>query len=766
MNLLERSLVALGLLVCVGCGADPKALVERGNRFADAGKYDDAIIQYRKALQKSPTLGEAQYRLGLAELSKNQPVQAFNDLRRASELMPDDEKVLAALGDLSLSLYNADRRHPQPLYDEANKAADRLLGRNVYGFEGNRLKGALALVNRKPEDAIDYLRKADKAKPGDPQTTLGLAGALVLNNQTQAGLDMALGLIQKNKAAGQPYDFLFQQYQAAHRTQDAEDILKLKAANNPKRVDFTLELARYYAATSRPADMQATLQKILDHPADFPDSRMRVGDFYAAIGKADEATRYYQEGLTAKPKDPAVYRKRLTRVLVTQRKLPEALQQVDAILKATPNDQETKLARALIWLEQGKPENLDPAITELQAQVQLKSQDPVLRYQLGMALSRKSDAAGALREWTAAAQMNRNYMPPRFALATLQLSQGRPQEALQRSEEILTANPRNPEARLLNAVCLMSAGKFTDARARLDRLISDFPKLLSARYQLGVLAISEKNYGEAESIFQELQKNAADSPQVIAGLAEAYRGQNQSGRALQLLQDEIKRTPNSQPIRGLLARFAAVSGNPDMALEQYRQMLAANPKSVDIQLAMGQVYETKGDYASAIPIFEKAAQSDPKSVSASLMLAQVLGMAGKTSDAKAPYRHVLELQPDNPRAMNNLAFLMLETGDNADEALKLAQRGLLLANEPALKNSLTDTVGWAYLKKKMYEPALQTFQVLVTANPANATFHYHLGAAFYGKGDKRQARVELESALADKPAAGDEPKIRDLLTHL
>src|ERR1700682_4228625 len=105
-------LLAVVLLACSGCGTSPQTFLDRGNKFAEAGKYDDAIIQYRKALQKSPDLGEAHYRLGLAEIRKNPPVEAYNDLRRASELMPDNDKALAAFGNLSLSLYNADRRHP------------------------------------------------------------------------------------------------------------------------------------------------------------------------------------------------------------------------------------------------------------------------------------------------------------------------------------------------------------------------------------------------------------------------------------------------------------------------------------------------------------------------------------------------------------------------------------------------------------------------------------------------------------------------------
>jgi tetratricopeptide (TPR) repeat protein len=109
---------------------------------------------------------------------------------------------------------------------------------------------------------------------------------------------------------------------------------------------------------------------------------------------------------------------------------------------------------------------------------------------------------------------------------------------------------------------------------------------------------------------------------------------------------------------------------------------------------------------------------------------------------------------------------MLDSGESPDEALKLAQRGLQVVRDPGLKASLSDTVGWAYLKKKMYDEAVQTFQSLVKANGQNATFRYHLGAALYEKGDKQRARAELQAALAAKPTPGDEPKIKELMAKL
>jgi Flp pilus assembly protein TadD len=176
-------------------------------------------------------------------------------------------------------------------------------------------------------------------------------------------------------------------------------------------------------------------------------------------------------------------------------------------------------------------------------------------------------------------------------------------------------------------------------------------------------------------------------------------------------------------------------------------------------------YSASGDTVNAIAVLQKAVQIDPKSVPASLMLAQGLVAAGRLDDAKARYRRVLEIEPNNANALNDLAFLMADSGENLDQALVYAQRGLQYAGDTGIKSSLSDTLGWIYVKKNMTDDALQTFQSLVRNNPRNSTFRYHLGTALYQKGEKREARVELEAALAAKPSPSEEPKIKELLAR-
>ena len=62
----------------------------------------------------------------------------------------------------------------------------------------------------------------------------------------------------------------------------------------------------------------------------------------------------------------------------------------------------------------------------------------------------------------------------------------------------------------------------------------------------------------------------------------------------------------------------------------------------------------------------------------------------------------------------------------------------------------------SYYKKNLYAAAVEQLQKAVSMNEAaaraangspSATYHYHLGMALKGKGDKEESRRELEAAL-------------------
>jgi Flp pilus assembly protein TadD len=180
-------------------------------------------------------------------------------------------------------------------------------------------------------------------------------------------------------------------------------------------------------------------------------------------------------------------------------------------------------------------------------------------------------------------------------------------------------------------------------------------------------------------------------------------------------------------------------------------------------MQLGEAYRLKGDLNGAIKALEQAAQLAPDDPEPIMLLAATLESAGRNAEAKVKCQRVLELRPDNPFVLNNIAFLLAETSGNLDEALSLSQRALQKAPRQPM---LLDTLGWIYLKKGMKDSAIQTFSSLVQQNPDSPTFHYHLAEALYENGDIQLAKIELEKALSERPTSDIEKKIKALVSTI
>ena len=62
--------------------------------------------------------------------------------------------------------------------------------------------------------------------------------------------------------------------------------------------------------------------------------------------------------------------------------------------------------------------------------------------------------------------------------------------------------------------------------------------------------------------------------------------------------------------------------------------------------------------------------------------------------------------------------------------------------------SVMDTLGWIFYHKELYDSAIREFNGSLEKIPENAVVRYHLGMAYYKKGDKQGAKRELEKALS------------------
>jgi tetratricopeptide (TPR) repeat protein len=750
----------IAMLCCVSCASSEQQSLHKGNDLYDSGNYFEARLSYRAAIQHNPKLGEAYYKLGLTEEKLHDFRAALQVLNQAALLLPAREDVKASLGDLCLRGLNSDPSRPRNLHDTAVRISDDFLAKNPKSFTALRIKGSLALLDNRPGEAVGFFRRAWQQRTDDPDVTLRLFESLALSGNGAEAERTALQHIALRKADGSVYDALSTYYLGQNRVGDAERILKLKISNNPNEPSYVTELCKFYWRLGRQSEAIDLVGAMLVKPARPTAAHLSAGDFYASIGRLEEANRQFEEGMRSARDQEVLFQKRLLSLALDQGSNERAATLTNQILSERPDDDETLAVRARLRVESGQPMALAGAIEDYKIVLRRNSRDPNIHYGFGRALQRKGDTISAKVEFQEAISLEPGYSAAKTGLAEIAIDQQKPEEAIQWANKVLSVEPKNTQARILKASGLWGTGRSSEGRAELEQLIRDAPQDKSAYLQLGLIEIEEKNFPKAEAALEKLEDLGNEGP---AASQVPFVRPGQLDRAYSFLKKELEHSPNHPLVHELLASISIQAGQYDRAINECRALLLLNANVPYAYIRLARVFRLKGDWNSYISSLQQAQRLSPTDVSLTVQLASALQRAGQSSDSIRLYRHAMELRPDDSQLLNSLASAILESDGNVDEAMRLAQRAVQKSpGEPWF----LDTLGWACYKRNMTDRALQLLNGLVKQYPGNPTFRYHLGAVLLQKGDQPGAREALQLALANKPSKEHTERIRELLAQV
>ena len=744
------------LLGTTSCLRSARGYVDKGDKLYAAGKYDEAVLNYRNALKKDQNFGEAYYGLALTLAHQGKVRDAYEGMNRAAQLLSNRQDVQIRLADLCLLLYLGDATRPSGLYKQLTEISDALLARNSSSFDGLRIKGYLRLSEKKTPEALDFFRRANAIQPLQAEVGLQLIQILIQSKAYDEAEKIAWRVIQSGTSPGQIYDVLYTFYLRNSRPADAERVLKAKVDNNPKTAQYLTQLAAHYYAFHQPGEMNATLQRLRN----FPNGHLLIGDFLSDTGQLDEARREFEAGAKSDPKQAALYQKRIADLLLAQGKKDEAMRVVDSLVSADPSDMSPRSVKAGLLMQSAGAGKIDAAVKELTEVVKNKPNDTLARYNLGRALMAQGNLLLASGQFQKAIRQQPRFLTPRYYLAEIGVDTRRFDLALRYANDILAIRPGDPRGTLLLAMAQQGLGKLKESRDTLNAIIRQQPGFIDAQLQLGLLDMKEKRLEEAGEIFQKLYQPGDKDTRPLKALVQALVARGKSGQAIQILTDAVKRAPDSADIHSTLASTALRVQKTDLAIDQYQWLMSAYPNNAEFLVYMGEACYIKGDTNRAIATLQKAHQLDPKNAQALAGLAPIFEETGKTQDAMATYRQLLQLQPDNPAVLNNLALLMSNSGGNLDEALRFAEKAV-----QKMPNALpiADTLGWIYLQKGMPQSAVRVFSNLIRAEPGNPTYHYHYGLSLLKTGNKQQGALELRTALVNHPSKDEETQIRQLM---
>jgi tetratricopeptide (TPR) repeat protein len=116
---------------------------------------------------------------------------------------------------------------------------------------------------------------------------------------------------------------------------------------------------------------------------------------------------------------------------------------------------------------------------------------------------------------------------------------------------------------------------------------------------------------------------------------------------------------------------------PDEAAIHYQNALDIQPEFAEAMSNLGYVEQAKGEFDRAAELYRSALAIKPGVGQTHYLLAGVLTSERKPAEAIAEYRTAVEINPDDPLALNDLSWVLATSSDaglrNGAEAVTLAE---------------------------------------------------------------------------------------------
>jgi tetratricopeptide (TPR) repeat protein len=760
-------LLLVGFLIpalFTGCNRDPNVrkqkFLESGNRYRDKGKLREAAIQYSNAIQVDARFAEAHFQLGETYLRLKDGNRAFMELSRAVDLAPNNYQAHTELANLLIAATrNPDGSRSQN-YDEYMKQArthldilhekqpdtpdTHLAWANYYAVQDNL--GA----------ALLEMQKGIAADPSRAESYLSLARLQFrakLPDQAEINFKKATNLDPKDMNAQLD---LGRFYVSRNRLPEAEQQFKHAIEVNPKDPAPRTDYVRLLMTEGKKPEVEAFLRQTKSDLADNSEGYRMLGDFYFSTNDLDKAIAEYASLYSEHPKDVQV-KKNYVQLLIVKNRLDEATKLNNEVLKANPKDADALDYRGQIQLQKG---DANGAVDSLQQAVKSDSNNAVAHYHLGRALELQHNEAQAEAEWHEAVGLRPDLTDAQRALAATEIRRGDIDALTQTAQQIIYGAPTAPDGYLLRSVAEMNRQKFSEAEQDMRKAAELAPASATPYAYMGNLHQAQKQYAEAIKFYQQALDKDAAATDALQGMMNTYLAQKQLDPAIAAARTQIAKSPNNSGFYDLLGTALFQKKDFSGADAAFHKAVELDKDNSDALLKLAQAQAAEGSVSQALATYQQSIKDHPREISFYLLAGMMYESQSNFDQAKAMYQQALNIQPDNPLASNNLAYLMLQQGGNVDVALAMAQtarRGM--PDSPAA----ADTLGFAYYQKGVYRSAIDMFQESLRLSEKqgaadDATVHYHLGLAYQKANQPVLARQQLERVLKISPNNSDARK--------
>lgn len=517
---------------------------------------------------------------------------------------------------------------------------------------------------------------------------------------------------------------------------------KAAMAADPSSLYLRTQLAELYYRTSRVGDAVREAQAVLSVNPDEVDAHRLLASIYLHSLGDNQASAN------------------------SEATLRKAIEQFEAVTRLDPSDTDSFVALGRLYRVTNQNSKAEEVFKKA------VGADPTskaaLSY-LGQLYADQGDYAGAIATLQ---KIPADEMDPQ---ALVMLGQAYMQDrdydkAVEVYGRALEQDAENQELRQFHAEALMAAGKTSDARNELQRILRTDPNDGAGWLRLGHLDRIEGKFDEAREELNKAKGLLPDNAEVTYEQVLLEETSGNADKAVALLQGLLKsseKADNHYTVgeasnrAAFLERLGMIYRNQ----EKYDQAIATFRQVIDLGLTQGahgealviDTLRVSRQPAKAMTEADAAVAKYPKDRQLAILRATLLGEQGKTDDALVALNAMRKggAGDTSDVEIDLTVAQVYSEAKRYDEAEAAAQKGLSVSVKPDDQENAHFTLGSIYERQKRYDVAETEFKKVLAGDPLNGPAANYLGYMLADRGVRLDESVKyIQKALQSDPNNG------------
>lgn len=704
---------------------NPDALLLSGSLRGTKNDPDGAIARYREAIAAKPDFLFAHSAIITTLFKQKKNDEAAAQIDAMKKIAPNHPQTLYLTAQLAYQRND---------FKAARNTVQQLLKTSPNNPNIAQLAGAIEFQLRSWVQAEMHLNKALALMPDLPLARRLLISTYLRSGQATkalAAVQPVLDTIDDNPAmlslAGETF---LQNGDAAK----AEAYFAQAAKLEPDSVARKTSVAIAHLAQGK--------SSAIDELEDIAESDQGTSADLALIA-SHLRTRQLDKALKAidalekkQPDNPATYNLR-ARTLLAKKDIAGARQSFEKALAINPTYFSAVASLAALDLADNKPDaakkRFDAVLAADPRNVQALLALAELRARNG---GDQDEITGLIAKAIAA---NPQDSKPRLALIQFHLNAKDTKKALVVANEAVAALPDSPE--LLDALgrAQQLAGETNQALATFGKLAGLQPTSPLADMRMAEIQMAAKNRQEAAKHLKKALKIKPDLLEAQRALILMALDEKRTSDALTIVRQIQQQHPREAVGHVLEGDIHAVLKAWPEAIAAYRRGIKLQP-SAELAIKLHSILNIAGDKAEAENWAATWNKEQPKDIGMRMHLGDLATTRKDYGEAVRLYQIALDIQPNNPLVLNNLAWAAGQL--QSPKAIGYAEKANSLApNQPPFM----DTLAMLLADRGESAKAIELLRKALELAPQNAAVQFNLAKVLIKSGQKEAARKELDA---------------------